>query len=142
MVLAMAIIGMLAVALIPAINLALRSRQNAECARKLRAAVDAFELFAAETGSYPAERSSGVVPPEMADYYFPYFKITWWDEITELGGRWDWDAGSDFKYSVSISAPTKSASQMTEFDKLIDDGNLSSGNFRQVNMQYHYIIEK
>lgn len=136
------IIGMLAAFLVPVINLTVRRRQNANCAYKLRTAVEAFELYATETGGYPADKNPGEVPPEMAAYYFPYFKIDWWGEVTDLGGHWDWDNGYDFKYSVSISSPDKSVEQMTEFDHLIDDGNLSSGNFRQVGSQYHYIIQQ
>lgn len=135
------IIGLLSALLVPAINLAIRGRQNAECARKLRTAVQAFELYAAEVGSYPADRYPGVVPPEMAGYYFPYFKIDWWDSASELGGGWDWDNGYNFDFSVSISSPTASAEQLAEFDRLIDDGNLNSGNFRKVGSQYHYILE-
>jgi prepilin-type N-terminal cleavage/methylation domain-containing protein len=142
--LAVAIIGILAAMLTPAIGLAIRSRQNAECARKLRLAVQAFDLYASETGSYPPDQD---VPGEtsvaaMESYYFPYLKIDWWGEATELGGRWDWDVGyHGFNFSVSIWGPTASTAQLTEFDRLIDDGNLNTGNFRKVGLQYHYIIE-
>jgi len=140
------IIGLLAALIIPAFNLALRSRQNAECASKLRTAVTAFEMYRSEFGSYPADRTPGVVPPEMTDFFAALNIDDWWSQSTELGGSWDWDNGYNFKYSVSISAPTKSAAQMQEFDKLIekpnDGGDLSTGNFRKVGTQYHYIIEK
>jgi prepilin-type N-terminal cleavage/methylation domain-containing protein len=140
--LVLAIIALLSVFLIPAINAAIRGRENAECARKLRAAVEAFSLYAADTGGYPADKNSGQIPPEMADYYFPYFKIDWWSETTALGGRWDWDNGYHFNFSVSISVPTRTQEQLTEFDRMIDDGDLNSGNFRKVETQYHYIIEE
>ena len=104
--------------------------------------MEAFELYAAETGGYPPDKGPGVIPPEMVDYYFPYFNIDWWTGTTELGGNWDWDNGYDgFNFSVSISSPTRSQSQMQDFDRLIDDGDLTTGNFRQVGTQYHYIIE-
>lgn len=137
-----AVIGLLAALLVPSYTLALRRRENAECARQLRAAVEAFELYAEEAGSWPADTTPGVIPPEMENYYFPYFKIDWWGDETELGGHWDWDAGyHGFNFSVSIYSPSASADQLTEFDQLIDDGNLDSGNFRKVGTQYHYIIE-
>lgn len=128
--------------LIPAVNMAKSSRENAQAARKLRTAVQAFELYAAEAGGYPPDVGPGVIPPEVESYYFPYFKISWWEDVTELGGSWDWDVGyHGFNFSVSICVPTKSQEQMTDFDRLIDDGNLSAGNFRKVDTQYHYIIE-
>ncbi len=139
---AVSIIGLLAVFIIPAYILAVRNRQNAQVANQLNTAVLAFELYAAETGGYPATKGSGATPPEMADYYFPYFKIDWWGNTNELGGRWGWNNGGSFKRSVSIASPTVSTNQLIELDKLVDDGNLSSGKFRQVGTQYHYIIEQ
>ncbi|HNX52789.1 MAG TPA: type II secretion system protein [Pontiellaceae bacterium] len=141
-VLAVTIIGLLAAFIVPAAKLALRSRENAQAASKLRQAVAVFELYRSENGSYPADKNPGEIPPEMTDY-FADMKITnWWSSATELGGNWDWDNGYHFKYSVSISAPTKSTVQLTEFDRLIDDGNLATGKFRQSGTQYHYILEQ
>jgi prepilin-type N-terminal cleavage/methylation domain-containing protein len=140
--LAVTIIGLLAAFIIPVFNIAIRSRENAHCASKLRQVVAAFTMYRSEMGSYPADRNPGVIPPEMTDYFAELNIDDWWSSPTELGGGWDWDNGYHYNYSVSISAPTKSAVQLTEFDKLIDDGVLSTGNFRQSGTQYHYIIEK
>jgi type II secretory pathway pseudopilin PulG len=140
--LAVGIIALLTGFIIPAVNMAVRNRENAECSYKLRTAIAAFELYASETGAYPADRTPGVEPPEMENYYFPYFKIDWWSDDTALGGKWDWDNGYNFRLSVSIAAPTKSQDQMEDFDELIDNGDLNSGNFRKVGSQYHYIIEQ
>lgn len=139
---AVAIIGLLAAFIIPAFNLALRSRENAQTASKLRTAVAAFEMYRSEFGIYPADKNPGQIPPEMTDYFAELNIDDWWSQPTELGGGWDWDNGYHFKYSVSISNPNKTPAQLTDFDKLIDDGNLSSGNFRQSGTQYHYIIEQ
>lgn len=142
MLLAVSIIGMLAVVLIPTFNLAMRSRQNALCANKLRMAVEAFELYAADEGAFPPSGQPGVIPPLMADYYFPYFKIDWWGNTTELGGNWSWNIDLDgIHASVSINAPTALQPQMTDLDRLIDDGNLATGRFRQVGTKYNFIIE-
>lgn len=136
-VLTVTIIGLLAAFLVPSISLVIRNRENVECTRKLRAAVEAFETYASEHGgTYPADIAA------MEDYYFPYFKIDWWSEPTELGGGWGWNVGQDgVNLSISINAPTKSGQQMTELDRLIDDGNCGTGKFRQVGTRYHYIIE-
>jgi prepilin-type N-terminal cleavage/methylation domain-containing protein len=142
MLLTVAIIAMLSAFLIPAISRAIRGRENAECARKLLLAVQAFEMYASESGNYPAENAPGAIPPEMEPYYFPYFKIDWWDAATELGGSWDWNNGGDFTLSVALSAPARPAGQLTEFDRLVDDGYLDTGKFRQAGNRYHYIIEE
>ena len=142
--LAVIIIGMLAALLIPAYNLAIRSRQNAECSRKLRTAVDAFQLYASEKGGYPAQQAVGSTNvTEMDSYYFPYFKINWWGNATELGGRWRWVVGyNGFDFAVAITAPGVSPTQLTDLDKMIDDGNLSAGLFRYDGTNSFFIIKE
>lgn len=144
LILVVSLLAMLSVLMVPAINMMIRNRQNTQCAVKLRAAVEAFGLYASETGSYPQDQvvPSETTVAEMDAYYFPYFDIDWWGEETELGGRWDWDVGyHGFAQSVSIWQPTASTKQLQEFDRLIDDGDLGSGRFRKVETQYHYILE-
>ena len=134
------IIGLLAVCLIPAVNHSMQQRQNLEAATCLRSALSAFELFASEQGGYPPDRTPAVVPPEMAGYYFPYSGIDWWEDETPLGGSWDWDNGYNYAYSVSIHAPSRSVKQLEMFDAMIDDGDLSTGQFRRHGVHYHYIL--
>ncbi len=136
------IIAMIASFLFLAVTHAIQSKENAQAASKLRTAVMAFTLYRSEMGSYPADKNPGQIPPEISDYFSEFNIDDWWSSPTELGGGWDWDNGYHFQYSVSISAPTKSIDQMTDFDKLVDDGNLSTGKFRKVGSQYHYIIEQ
>lgn len=142
MLLVVVIIGMLAAFLIPAITHSIQSRENSQAASKLRTAVAAFTMYRSEMGSYPADKNPGQIPPEMADYFAEFHIDDWWGSPTELGGGWDWDNGYHYKYSVSISAPTKSIEQLMDFDRLVDDGNLSTGNFRKYGTQYHYILEQ
>ncbi len=139
----MLIIGALAMVILPAVTLGLQYRENTDTANHLRIAVQAFELYKDEVGNYPADKHPAATPSEMAGYYFPYFKINdWWSEKTKLGGRWDWDNGYHFAYSVSISSPTVSSSQLERYDKLVDDGDLSTGQLRLVGNQLHFILEE
>jgi prepilin-type N-terminal cleavage/methylation domain-containing protein len=141
-IIAVSVVALMMAILIPAVNFARENRENALVASKLQTAVEAFELYASEVGSYPADVGPGVIPPEMQNYYFPYFKINWWTLTTEVGGNWDWDVGyHGIDFSVSICAPTRSQGQMEALDRAIDDGNLNTGTFRKVDDQYHYIIE-
>jgi len=136
------VIALLAAVMIPVTTIALRSRENSRTASRLRTAALAFTTYRSEMGSYPADRNPGIVPPEMVDYFTEFGIDNWWTAKTDLGGRWDWDNGYHFKYSVSISTPARSSEQMTEFDKLVDDGDLATGIFRRVDVQYHYILEQ
>lgn len=135
------IIGLLAAFLIPAVVMGIQRRENGLCASKMRIAINAFELYRAETGGYPPDKTPGVVPPEMVDY-FDDLGIDWWTSDTEVGGKWDWDNGYHFAYSVSIASPTAPAEQLEELDALLDDGHLLNGKFRRVSSQYHYILEE
>ena len=139
----LSIVGVLAAVIIPAATLGLQYRDNTDTANHLRIAVQAFDLYKDETGSYPVDKNPAVTPPEMAGYYFPYFKIDdWWSKTTRLGGKWDWDNGYNFAYSVSISSPTVSASQLEDYDRLVDDGDLGTGRLRLVGHQLHFILEE
>lgn len=142
--LAVTLIGLLTALLIPAVNLAVRSRENARAASRLRRAVAAFEMCRSEQGGYPPDQ---IVPGQTAvPVMTPYFNdlnIDWWGDATPLGGRWDWDIGyHGFAASLSLWQPDVSQKQLTEFDRLIDDGDLSTGRFRKVSTQYHYILEE
>lgn len=142
-----AIIGILAALAIPAINRAKRYQQNSEIVKKLHQATLAFELYYAENGEWPIDKTPSVVPPGMDGYYFDYYGITdWWGETTAVGGKWDWD---EFVYSgswhadiiaVSISQPTATYEQLTELDRMIDDGDLTTGSFIKWGSAYHFII--
>lgn len=139
-VITMSIVVLLATFLVPAVRHSLRQRENLNVATHLRSALSAFELYATEKGSYPPDRNPSQVPPEMAAYYFPYFGIDWWADEAPLGGSWDWDNGYHYAYSVSINSPDRSEKQLRDFDALIDDGDLDSGNFRKRANQYHFIL--
>ena len=140
LLLVVTVVALLSAFLIPVVKKAIESKENAQCASHLRTAAAAFEMYRSEMGSYPADRTPGVIPPEMADYFSDLNIDDWWSDATELGGRWDWDNGYHYQYSISISTPTKSSDQLTDFDRLIDDGNLLTGRFRKVGVQYHYIL--
>jgi prepilin-type N-terminal cleavage/methylation domain-containing protein len=123
------IIGLLAAFIIPAYNLALRSRQNAMVASKLRQAASAFSMYRMEVGVFPAAAGYRLIPPAMTDY-FNELKITsWWTNTAEVGGGWMWAGGGTNTYITLL--PTASNEQLRDLDKLVDDGNLATGKFRQ-----------
>lgn len=135
------IIGMLAAFVIPVYNLAMRRRENSLVASHLRSALTAFAMYRSETGAYPPNSSRGTIPPAMAGYFADLKIDQWWTKTTELGGKWDWDndAGNTFRYRITIADATKTE-QMGDLDKLIDDGNLATGNFRLQNSEYCYTL--
>lgn len=128
---------------IPSIWRAMERADRCACQSKLNQAIEAFEMYRNDHGDYPPDQ---IVPSQttvsgMSDY-FDFLGIDWWGEETDLGGRWDWDKGYHFAYSISIWQPTASLRELRSYDSLIDDGDLSQGVFRAVGGQYHYILEE
>jgi len=123
------IIALLAALAIPAFQRVRRAAQNSRIENDLRVFSQAFETYAAEKGSWPANVGPGIVPTGMAGT----FKTTVWQAPTEIGGTWNWDTGiSGITAGISISGFTCDDMQLTEIDAKIDDGDLTTGNFQKV----------
>jgi prepilin-type N-terminal cleavage/methylation domain-containing protein len=133
-----AIIGLLAVIAIPAYS---RMRENAGNGRYLadiKVATSSFIQYCTETGRYPGDMQPGEIPDGMDDYLVRMR----WTETTSLGGRWDWDYQQfGCKAGVSVHSPKASSSQLRRLDKIVDDGNLATGNYRERTGGYMAVIE-
>jgi prepilin-type N-terminal cleavage/methylation domain-containing protein len=133
-----AIIGLLAVLAIPSFARARENSQNSRYAADLRVATGAFQEYAIENGAYPADVNQGIIPAGMAQYLV---KIRW-TKRNSLGGLWDWDAQVfGVQAGVSVYQPRARAEQLTRLDRMIDDGNLGTGTFRQRSAGYISVIE-
>jgi type II secretory pathway pseudopilin PulG len=115
----------------------------------LRTFASAFEGYAQEHGSWPAESSPGVLPEEMAQRIPP----TAWARIAPMGGRYNWENdqlhnGTRIRAAICITgtedAPLPiSQETLLEIDRLMDDGDLSTGSFRTgVNYDPLYILQQ
>ena len=132
------IIGLLAVIVVPLVLSAWERTQNTRFVNDLRIAVNAFEQYNIETGLYPPDRTPAVMPPNMSDYLT---KMKW-TENTVIGGQWDWDYMQfSCTAGVSVYSPNASDDRMTDIDKIMDDGDLSSGIFRKRTDGFISIIE-
>jgi prepilin-type N-terminal cleavage/methylation domain-containing protein len=130
------IISLLVAAAVPAvINVKRRSIATA-IGNDFRVFAAALDTYSHETGNWPAEVDAGVLPPEMNTR----FNTTAWERPTPLGGRYNWDnnqthQGSRIRAAIAISSTSASPviQDMDLFetlDRVIDDGNLATGNFR------------
>jgi prepilin-type N-terminal cleavage/methylation domain-containing protein len=132
------IIGLLAALAIPAFARSKESAQNARFISDLRTFSQAFEIYAQKNGGWPPDVPPRSIPAGMGGE----FKEGTWLADTSIGGAWDWDYDQfGYKAGVSVHEPTVSIAQMTEIDRKIDDGNLSTGNFRARPNGYMLIIE-
>ncbi len=133
-----AIIGLLAALSVPTVLGSGNKARARRFARDIKTAGHAFVQYAMETGEYPADKTPGQMPDGMSEYLsgFP------WNEDTVIGGQWDWDFLQFGTHAgVSVYQPDWDDSQMAEIDSIIDDGNLSSGQFRKRTAGYIYVLE-
>jgi len=72
---------------------------------------------------------------------FSDFHIDWWEDKTELGGRWNWYSRGKGTCSVVISGSKISERRMAGLDALLDDGDLETGSFHRRAGRYHYVIK-
>ncbi len=132
------IIGLLASLGMPNMLKAGQNTRNTRFAREIKIAGHAFVQYAFEHGDYPADKTPAQMPNGMAEYLnrFP------WGEDTVIGGQWDWDYEVfGIHAGVSVKSPDLDEEQMQKIDALIDDGDLSSGQFRSRSGGYIYILE-
>ena len=134
-----AIIGLLAAIAIPSMLEAGIKSRGARFAREIENAGHAFVRYSFDHGEFPADKNPAQMPDGMAEYLnrFP------WTQETVIGGHWDWDYQQfGHKAGVSVYAPKWNDAQMAKIDKIMDDGNLATGQFRKRSNGYMYIIEE
>ena len=143
------IISLLAMMAVPGVQLVQRRAKSSAVINDFRVFATAFQTYAHENGSFPAEAAPGVVPIGMENM----LKIDAWLRVTPIGGHYNWENnqlhfGVQYKAAIAITgtadAPlTLDVNQLTDIDKAIDDGDLYNGNFRLgAGLNPLFVIEK
>jgi prepilin-type N-terminal cleavage/methylation domain-containing protein len=136
------IISLLAALAIPAFQRVQRASQNARVVNDFRIFAQAFEVYNAQNGAWPATGGAGVVPVGMSK---DFKEDTWTAPVAAIGGRWNWEINqTDFKAGVSIAGPIVTDAQLLQIDTKLDDGNLATGHFRKLGaspVKVSYILE-
>ncbi len=128
------IISFLAMLAVPAIRkIEVRARATATV-NDLRVFETAFQAYAAEKGGFPPAAAAGTLPTEMVDR----IKATDFAKASPVGGHYTWERDQVFggvrcKAAITIdttgdSTLSADADQLEAVDRVIDDGNLSTGN--------------
>lgn len=131
------IIGLLAAIAIPAFERVRNRSKVSAFANDIRIGGAAFETYAMEQGGWPADGGSAV--PAVMDGYLNLSKF---NGPTPLGGNWDWDNGVfGVTAGLSVRSPTVDSATMVLVDQQIDDGNLSTGDFRERAGGYILVLE-
>ena len=130
------ILGVVAAVGMPAFKRVAIAARTTAVANDLRVFASAYQTYAQQTGAYPPEAATGVIPNGMGDAYLA--KAAWL-RVTPIGGQYNWDynqtqAGVVYKAAIGIrtngrEVVTTDKTQLLSLDRRIDDGNLSTGNF-------------
>ncbi|HJT82185.1 MAG TPA: type II secretion system protein [Chthoniobacterales bacterium] len=134
------VVALLAIIAVPSFLRAREQARSAKFVNAIRIASGAFEVYATEHNGYPADVNRGIIPAGMATYFSKTFD---WTKPTPLGGNWDWDYNVfGFVAAISAVGTNATSAQMLEIDSKIDNGDLSTGAFRDVGSgRYSYILE-
>ncbi|MDX1950579.1 MAG: type II secretion system protein [Verrucomicrobiota bacterium] len=133
-----AIIGLLASMAMASLSKARVRSQNTIFINDVRVFSGDFERYALENRTYPPDTTPTVVPAGMDGY----LKVKRWQGVTPIGGSWDWDYNQfGVKAGVSVYQPGARTERMQDIDRMIDDGDLDNGSFRQRSSGYISILE-
>jgi len=136
------IIGLLAAMAIPAMKRVIQKSETSTIANNLRVFSEAFQRYNLENGKWPSSAGNGVVPVVISVGYIK--NGVWQVRKTPIGGRWRWTysaGGVPFHAGISITNYTCSTQQLLDIDKLIDDGDLTTGNFQKFGTRVTFILE-
>ena len=133
------ILGVLAAIVIASFGRSQSEASNGTFVSNLRAYANSFAVYAHQKGVYPPDQLQGVHPPQMAGVIL----AEEWTRPTPIGGQWDWDFGQfGFTAGLSVYQPDRTPAEMADIDKLIDDGDLNTGVFRQRANGYIFVIQQ
>jgi prepilin-type N-terminal cleavage/methylation domain-containing protein len=142
LMIAVLIISMLFVMAVPTYQRIQRKARATTVINDFRVFGAAFQAYAHERGSWPAEASAGVVPTGIS---VQDIKTTVWALKTPMGGKFDWEnnqvhpggtsPGGKWHSALAITGTSDApliidADLMQEIDEALDDGDLATGNFR------------
>ena len=133
-----AIIGMLLAIAIPGFMRARENAANSRYASDMRVVTTAFIEFSFDNRHYPPDSTPGIVPQGMEDY----LRKVPWTKRDVLGGQWDWDY-KQFGVTAGVSTykPNASTQQLQRHDARVDNGALTTGEFRTRSDGYITVIE-
>ena len=116
------LIGLLAAMAIPGFQKIRRESQAASVAESMRTYAHAFEIYATEEGSWPADNYPAQTPPEMAG------RLSKFDQESVVGGQWDWEYNaSGVTAGVSHRLNGADPELLQAIDAKLDDGNTATG---------------
>ena len=145
------ILGILITLITFAVLWAIKSAEQAAFAANLRSFANAAHMYRTEYGYYPPEAEPGEIPEGFDKFIDP----DKWSAPTSFGGHWDVTSGggptgSLFGIGVAMGegfmeeeggvVREQVFASLSSLDDEIDDGNLNTGNFRQIGGQGSFYL--
>ena len=139
MMVVVVIISVLAAVSVPALQKIQRKAKVTTISNDFRVFAAAFDTYAQETGTWPAEAAAGVFPAGMDQR----INKTVWQRTTPMGGQYNWDYNQfnlfgTYKAAITISATAVAplpldVNMLYDLEHMIDSPNTldwSHGSFR------------
>lgn len=133
------IIGLLAAMALPVFKKIASNSKTGVFAADIKMLSRAMEEYTLAEGLYPPDTSTGTYQAEFEGYISAAF----YEKTTSLGGNWDTEYNDNgITSGVGVVDPTVEVQELQKVDKMIDDGNLSSGRFRSLGSgRYYWVIQ-
>lgn len=131
------IVSVLAMLAVPVLKRTILESRATAVVNDLRVFSATFQTYAHERGDWPTEETEpGVPPPSMA----ASLGTTNWAQQTPIGGHYTWapnslHQGERYRAAIVLASTAESKvtadrNQLEQIDRIFDDGNLATGNFR------------
>ncbi|MEM0910971.1 MAG: prepilin-type N-terminal cleavage/methylation domain-containing protein [Pseudomonadota bacterium] len=134
-----AIIGILAVVAANSYRDFVVRAQMTELANQFGNFKRAFDIWNEVNGYYPDDTTKGKFPPNANGLSI---NLNEWQSTTLAGGSWNWEGPDNHSYAgIAISDASSTEDDMRQLDAILDNGDLSSGNFRRIGSDYTLIID-
>lgn len=131
------ILGILAAVAMASFGSSSRDVSDKTFVSNLRAFGEQFCVYELRNAGWPAEQAAGVTPPEVN----LLLDANNWSSGTPIGGEWDWDFNQNgVTAALSVVNPDRTAAQMNEIDRIIDDGDVTTGRFRTKPSGYMWVL--
>lgn len=149
---------------VPAYRHYQRKAEITQFVNSLRIFTQSYQTFAMKYGDFPNSAAAGVLPNDGINYMGSKpgdppntgeIRDTDWS-ASWMGGQWKWDGGNSrpniagstwgrVHGVISIVGASVDDSMMTQIDALLDDGDLTHGNFQKTNtspLTYTYLVQQ
>lgn len=136
------ILGILAAIVLPMFGNSSKESLINSFATSVKEFATIAQYHLARSGEYFEDSSSGVLPVGMDSYIYPEE----WTNGTPIGGVWDYELDSfgiksAFGVHFDGTGHTRDDAFMQEVDAAFDDGDLTTGCFRKIDVdRYYYIV--